>query len=100
MYIVPPPREVILAEIDLGKGRPRRPSKVNLPSPGRKMASYVWFRAPRTFAEIRANAWHNAKAGEPAPRPKRKKGILPSASDDLSRNVERSWKRHRLTRWL
>jgi len=65
-----------------------------VPFTGRR-GGWVGFRRPRTTAEIAANA---AALDDGIPVRGRRRN-LPSAWDDLPRQVQRSWKAHRRTRW-
>lgn len=58
------------------------------------MSRIVWLRIPKTTQESRENSSPDT---EQFVRGKRKN--LPEYFDDLVRKPERSWKRHRLTRW-
>lgn len=82
--------------------RAQRLSKAPRPHPGSKRGTYGYFRAPGTQPERREHAaWAliGTLDGEPAPRPARRPAALPTAWDDQCRNLDRSWKRHRRTRW-
>lgn len=57
--------------------------------------TYSGHRNPKTTQEKRANSGSEMDDAEPRVRPKRNRKNLPSTYDDLPKNDDRSWKRHR-----
>lgn len=56
-----------------------------------RRAGYRFFRHPRCHATLRALVAAGCAL--------RGASLPPTAWDDLNRHIERSWKRHRRTRW-
>lgn len=71
-----------------------------VPGTGKRPAGQHYFRRIRTFGSHRAAAGVDHQQGEPAFRAARH-AYLPTAWDDpaVSARRDRSWKRHRRTRW-